>query len=207
MACPWVSAAKKEETQMNEQAVPHTTLGARFRGLVASHLILSLTGVILAFGALAAMDNTAASLALSLLILAYFPMGAYAAAEGHWTCPTDVEKLQAVFLPALAAWFLAWTGLALCEQWSDEIGARLALAFVGMLLVMPSFGFLNLCTLLFPNHSLPVEGDLVWWNVVIFLAVFLPPLLFALGSFWQSGRMERVKMAPLALPEPPAAEL
>ncbi len=182
---------------MEKQAIPHTTLGARFLEFTVSHIVLSMAGAVLAVGVLGRFSSGLLPfLAESLLILAYFPLGAYAAAEGHWTCPTDWEKLLAVLQPALVAW--AWAGLVIFSLWGDVEILLLPAFFISVILASPSSGFVILCVL-----CLPYGENLSWWCSVAFLAGLLPPLLFALGSFWQSGRMERAGTAPLALPEPP----
>ncbi len=186
---------------MEKQAAPHTTLGARFLGFTVSHIVLSMVGVALVGSVLGRFSSGLLLLvAGSLLMLAYFPLGAYAAAEGHWTCPTDEEKLLAVLQPALVAW--AWAGLVIFSLWGGVEALLIPAFFISVIFASPSSGFVLLCALF-----LPYDDSVSWWCFVAFLAGLLPPLLFALGSFWQSGRMERAGTAPLALPAPPTAEL
>lgn len=188
---------------MNEQAVPRTTLGDRFLGFTVSHIVLSMLGAALVYEVLGRFSSGGLLpfVAESLLILVYFPLGAYAAFEGRWTCPTDEEKLLAVLQPALVAW--AWAGLVIFSPWGGAEVLLIPAFFISVILASPSSGFVILCVL-----CLPYRERLAWWCFAAFLAGFLPPLLFALGSFWQSGRMERAVIASLALPAPPpAAEL
>lgn len=177
-----------------------TTLAARFGWFALGHCLISVVVSALfvcAVGPVAAValdgrSEWAASALLggmtTLALGAYFIAGAYTASSRRWTPPAGgIERFLAVLLPALAAW--AWEGTAIAGMASDGSPGLQALAgfllYAALFLAAPSVLFLFFCVGIL-NVGLWLDEPGFW--VMAFLAGFLPPLLFALGSFWQAGR-------------------
>lgn len=187
-----------------------TTLAARFGWFALGHFLISIVLTALfvcVIGPLAAvvMDGapewTASALLAGMTTLAlgaYFLAEAYTASARRWTAPAkDAERFLAILLPTLVAW--AWEGAAIAGMAGDF---PLLQALAGMLLysalflASPSVLFLFFCMgVLHVGMWLDDPG---FWMMAA-LAGALPPLLFALGSFWQAGRRPT---PPEALQEP-----
>lgn len=176
---------------MEEEKKP-TTLGARFSGFAAGHFCLSLCGAAVAYLAARLLINSTALCAVgaAVLMLAYFPAGAMVASENHWTRPeNEKEQFLAVLQPALVAW--AWAAVVLVTLLRGGLPDWMWVVVpVTLILAFPSSAFVILCAVLGSNVDL-YPNLYLWWGRVAFLAGLLPPLLFALGSFWQSGREEK----------------
>lgn len=115
----------------------------------------------------------------------YFPLGMLAARRGKWTAPTPQEKLQSIArsFGALAAWVLLLFCLFAISHLDGQLGyAMINLAILGLMAVGPSV--LSVLCLM------PIMGDMGMFvfSLVCLLCAILPPLLFGLGSFWQSRR-------------------
>ena len=166
----------------------------------ASALLAGMTTLALGAYFLAGAYTASALLAgmTTLALGAYFLAGAYTASARRWTAPAkDAERFLAILLPTLVAW--AWEGAAIAGMAGDF---PLLQALAGMLLysalflASPSVLFLFFCIgVLHVGMWLDDPG---FWMMAA-LAGALPPLLFALGSFWQAGRRPT---PPEALQEP-----
>lgn len=166
-------------------AAARTTLGRRFCGFAMAHICYDLLGVavlwLVLFTVLGNVDDMTvftilAALFGSVSMVIYFPLGLLAAWWGDWSVPTAREKVWAVLQPCLIS--VSWAALTL---WSlPHSGTNLLFTLmlpVSMTLAAPSSFFFACC--LFVCRS---------WNLSALLAAVLPPLLFALGSFWQAER-------------------
>lgn len=187
-----------------EYGPAHTTQQERFGGFALAHFGLSGLGFSLVWLGLPAMVLGSAELSIGALIflvgaalLAYFPMGMFAAWLGGWTSPfTDEERWRAVVYPTAAAW--AWVGFVVIA-WGTADEALLLLAFiVSITLAFPSSGFVIITMALWENDYSNLES----LALVGLLAGVLPPLLFAWGSFCQARWAEKraLKNRPAALP-------
>lgn len=176
-----------------------TTMLARFGRFAAGHFLLSICTNIVCLGLLALLvpllqfgQEPAPQAYIVLVVIlmgAYFPVGAYTAARQGWTRPSGwLERILAVFLPALVAW--AWEGLMIAGLFgsSGRVYTSLVMIFISLsfFLAFPSTFFVFFCTL----------NSLTWplgsWHffLVAIMAGLLPPLLFAAGSFWQAWKEE-----------------
>ncbi len=178
-----------------KNAVPSkkpTTVSQRFNGFAVCHLAYSLLSLIPAFCVYMKVVE-APFLAVTLwllpvvLIALYFPMGMLAAWVSEWTPPRTLrERWLAIALPTLAAWlWVVFVLVCIVGEWGDLFMLVLALSF---LLAAPSSLFVvTLCgwSLLLGNSGLVALG------VCGLIAGALPPLLFALGSFWQAERKQK----------------
>ncbi|MDE6107908.1 MAG: hypothetical protein K2F83_04440, partial [Oscillospiraceae bacterium] len=116
----------------------------------------------------------------------YYPMGIMAAGS-EWTYPkTWKEKVRAVMQPTMVAWFWVATVLATLLLGSDFL---LVEFFISLFLAAPSSVVVLLSIRWWPFGS--VVWDFVSLILIGLISGFLPPLLFALGSFWQASRRER----------------
>lgn len=188
-----------EEAEKREQQEP-TTLSERFGGFAVYHFILVLL-VDGLFWAMAVFGEPFAAVLYEIedifpwLLAAfamgiYFPAGMIAAKRRGWTCPKDSNELcLAILQPAAVAW--GWAALVIFGACVPYMSFLLLVMFpVSMFLASPSSIFV-LCFFDFwltAGSSLDVAMRLTFIGL---LAGFLPPLLFALGSFWQPARMER----------------
>ena len=97
----------------------------------------------------------------------------------EWTPPqTKKEKYKTVMQPALVAW--GWVLVVFFSIWIEAEELLLAVFFISMIFAMPSSVF-----------SLVVFATNGEWSALLLggiLSGLLPPLLFALGSFWQGKR-------------------
>ena len=190
-----------------------TSLAARFGWFALGHFLISITLCALfvcVLGPVAAVviapEWAAAALLAGMTTLAlgaYFIAGAYTAHSRRWTAPAGGrERALAVLLPALAAW--AWEGTAIAGMASDGSPGLQALAgfllYAALFLAAPSVLFLFFCVGIL-NVGLWLDEPGFW--VMAFLAGFLPPLLFALGSFWRAGRGPLPSEAPGEPPQEP----
>ncbi len=165
-----------------------TTLGQRFCGFAMGHLILSVLLVFFGPIFLASRWNESwLYLAPIFLMGIYFPAGVCVSWVEGWTVPqSDRERMMAIILPAAVAWF--WVCVVFFAI-SVETGELLMVVFyLSMILATPSSILAILFAVLIPS-----EG---WGGLMLggMIAGFLPPLLFELGSFWQSDRMERIRI-------------
>lgn len=185
-----------------EYGPAHTTQEERFWGFALAHLGLSGLGFSLVWLGLPALVLGSSELSIGALIslvgaalLAYFPMGMFAAWLEQWTAPfTAEERWRAIAYPTAVAW--AWVGFVVIA-WGTADEALLLLAFmVSITLAIPSSGLVLVCAPLW-------ENDGVFGLALIgLLAGVLPPLLFAWGSFCQARRTEKraLKNQPAAMP-------
>lgn len=186
---------------MNENTLPEaaalqppergaTTAGDRFGGFAMAHLALSVLMVSFAPFELAILDvlpEWTWSFVSVLMMGFYFPLGILTAWMGNWTLPqTTKEGFMAVISPTVVAWI--WVGIVLWSVSLDGDSAMSALPiifFLSIIFATPSSVFVIFC----------------WWDSFTqllwcgLLAGLLPPLLFALGSFWQGSRQAR-KLTP-----------
>lgn len=188
------SAAQSEEKEQ-------TTLGERFSGFAAYHfgLSLSLGGVVctglitILIPIIATVAETGAGRLLLILsmMLIYAPLGAVAAAFRKWTVPsTRREKILAVLQPAAVAWL--WVGVVELVIALGGTAAASLVLIVFMLSIWfaaPSSIVVISCADLWAFGS-DLE-NMLGLAVVGMIAGFLPPLLFALGSFWEASRREK----------------
>ena len=192
-----------------------TSLAARFGWFALGHFLISIILCALfvcIVGPVAAvmLDEHSGWAAPALLggmtalaLGAYFIAGACTASSRRWTAPSGgMERLLAVLLPALAAW--AWEGTAIAGMASDGSPGLQALAgfllYTALFLAAPSVLFIFFCVGVL-NVGLWLDEPGFW--VMAFLAGFLPPLLFALGSFWRAGRGPLPSEAPGEPPQEP----
>ncbi len=164
-----------------------TTQRERFCGFAAGHFLLSVVSGAVGLGLLLSeigpMVSGEGLIVLdAVLLLAYAAVGAWTARRKSWTRPRTLRAAAgAVLAPALVAW--CWEGIVLAGMVS---GVEL-LVFIGdgammlsMPLAFPSWLFVVLGMLL----GMEYKGGLLWFWTMAFLAGFLPPLLFFLGSLW-----------------------
>lgn len=210
-----------EEAEKRGQQREPTALSKRFSGFAAYHFILALLvdGI---FWAMVVFREALAALLIRLLVIfgepfaavlyeiedifpwllaafamgIYFPAGMIAAKRRGWTCPKDSDELcLAVLQPAAVAW--GWAALMIFEVCVSNTGFLFLVLFVvSIFLATPSSIFV-LCFFDFwmtAGSSLDIAMRLTFIGL---FAGFLPPLLFALGSFWQSARMERRRVKPM----------
>ncbi len=184
-----------EEAEKREQQRELTTLSERFSGFAAYHFILALLMDVLVWIMALTMlfpeiEDTFPWLLAAFVIGIYFPAGMIAAKRRGWTCPKDSDELcLAILQPAAVAW--GWAALVIFEVCVLNTGFLFFVLFpVSMFLASPSSIFV-LCFFDFwmtAGSNLDIAMRLIFLGL---LAGFLPPLLFALGSFWQSARMEK----------------
>ena len=176
---------------MDEQrtCVPKpTTQAQRFGGFAVTHITYSVISLFPMLGGFGwTLDSTLFPLVWLVPILAmllYFPLGILTAWISGWTSPqTGREKRMAVLLPTLVAWF--WVILVLISiagQWETLFMGVLTVSF---LFAVPSSLFTITLSAASPWW---ISGLIVPLGLSGLVAGFLPPFLFALGSFWQSGR-------------------
>lgn len=175
-----------------EYGPAHTTQQERFGGFALAHFGLSGAMWLGIF----CIDRGLFAFVVPSL-LAYFPLGVFAAWLGRWTAPfTAGERWQAVAYPTAVAW--AWVGfVVLAAYTTDETLLLLAFIF-SITLAAPSSGFVLITMVLWENDYNSLEG----LALAGLLAGVLPPLLFAWGSFCQARWAEKriLKNQPAALP-------
>lgn len=173
-----------------EYGPAHTTQEERFGGFALAHFGLS-GGMWLG---IFCIDRGLFAFVVPSL-LAYFPLGVFAAWLGGWTAPiTFRERWQAVAYPTAVAW--AWVGFViLAVDTADETLLLLAFA-LSITLAAPSSGFVLITMILWEN-----EGTF-GLALIGLVAGVIPPLLFAWGSFCQARWAEKrvLKNQPAALP-------
>lgn len=185
----------KEKTATPLSGAPgdsYTPQKERFLGFGIGHFTLSLLTVFLLWCGGAFLGRSTfpewANLAGPLLsVAAYFPVGYLVSALRGWSPPeTGEAALLAVMLPTAAAWL--WVAVVLTSMGGEFLfalvfGFSIFLAAPSSLFVL---GMLFSCDwLLFAENGLAALG------LCGLIAGFLPPLLFALGSFWQAGRRRK----------------
>lgn len=166
-----------------------TSVAQRFGGFATAHIMYSLLSLLplylLAVGSGDGLVGVALfwwTIPLGLIAL-YFPLGMFTAWLSKWTPPgTARERRMAVLLPTLVAWTWVCVVLAVVMgEWEEPFMAILFLSFFfaapSSLLVILLMGTLSGSSLI---PTLGLSG---------LIAGFLPPLLFALGSFHQANRM------------------
>ncbi len=185
----------------------HTTIAARFGWFALGHVLISITTCAVCFFGAAPLSllwtfDWSACLVpvvwtgVTVLALgSYFAAGAYIAAAHGWSRPSCArEYILAVLLPALVAW--CWEGAAIAGMSGQSFSALSALAgfllYAALFLATPSVIFIFF-SFAYLNTGLWLD-DWGFWATAI-LAGFLPPLLFAAGSFWQSGRKKSAAAA------------
>ena len=161
-----------------EYGPAHTTQQERFGGFALAHFGLSGLGCSVWLGMFWMDLDVAVPLVITAL-LAYFPLGMFAAWLGRWTAPfTAEEQWRAIAYPTAVAW--AWVGFVVIA-WGTANEALLLLAFiVSISLAFPSSGLVLVCAPLWENDGV------LGLALVGLLAGVLPPLLFAWGSFCQA---------------------
>ena len=173
-----------------EYGPAHTTQQERFGGFALAHFGLSgamwLGSFCISWGLMAFVVAS---------LLAYFPLGIFAAWLGGWTVPITLrERWQAVVYPTAAAW--AWVGFVVIA-WGTADEALLLLAFiVSITLAFPSSGLVLVCAPLWEHDGV------LGLALIGLVAGVIPPLLFAWGSFCQAewAQMRTIKKRRAALP-------
>lgn len=179
---------------------------ARFRCFAIGHFILSLSTVALSFlglpllfhlSELGFLDGPPRWLgALSLLpMLAYFPIGAFFQRK-FTPLRTGPDWAASLLLPALIAGI--WAALVLfclASEVRDVQEFLIPLFFTSLLLATPS-SLLVLFALADAPDPMGSSGLSLVWIAVAGLAAVLPPLLYTLGSLWQSWRIQRQPPTP-----------
>ena len=182
-----------ENREKNGKDRGPTTVACRFSGFAVGHVLLSLLTVI--FVPLLLMSDLSpwvAALCGCLLMGVYFPAGCLASFMEGWVSPgSEKEKIQAVLLPALVAW--TWVGVVFLALFLEEQALFYVVFVLSVFLAAPS-SFFSILSMIFLSG--PYGAG--WGGLLIggILSGFLPPLLFALGSFWQSARMEKKGLFP-----------
>lgn len=164
-----------------------TTVAQRFGGFAAAHITYSLLSLpCLIFGGMVPVWPVLIWLYPVAAMIFYFPIGMFTAWLSEWSPPQSGRERQlAVLLPALVAWI--WVGIVLISvtgEWGELFMAIFAISF---LFATPS----SLFSIIFLGTFSHLTGDgglAVSLGLCGLLAGFLPPLFFALGSFWQSER-------------------
>lgn len=186
-----------EEAENREQQTEPTTLSERFSGFANGHFSITFVVALFAYfgfficGAIVKdrlWINVIMIIATILSIGVYFPAGALTAKGGEWTVPKEEDKILAVLQPAVAAW--VWVAIVIFAVLTDGLLA-LCVFFISMLFAAPSSIFVLCFSGFWASSGLYGEGMVELLFLIGLIAGFLPPLLFALGSFWQSARMEK----------------
>lgn len=126
-----------------------------------------------------------------VLIALYFPLGVLTAWMSEWTPPqTAQEKRRAVLLPTLVAW--SWVGVVLLSVVGDVGELLMSVFTISFFFAAPSSLFTITYALCLPWRGSGLLAALGVWGMI---AGFLPPLLFAAGSFWLSQRRQNKKEA------------
>lgn len=179
---------------MNDPApfpVKSPTAAQRFGGFAAAHTTYSLLCLIPLYLFAESSGRGFVGFVWTLpavLILLYLPLGMFTAWIGKWGCPrTRQERGLAILLPVLVAW--TWVLVVLISVIGEWETLFLSVFTVSILLAVPSSLFvITLMGLIF--RLTEGEGSLaVVLGLCGLLSGFLPPLLFALGSFYQSKRV------------------
>ena len=185
-----------------EYGPAHTTQEERFGGFALAHFGLSGLDFSLAWLGLPALVLGSSEPSIGALIslvgaalLAYFPLGMFAAWLGRWTAPfTAGGRGWAIAYPTAVAW--TWVGFVVIA-WGTADEALLLLAFmVSITLAIPSSGLVLVCAPLWENDGV------LGLALIGLLAGVLPPLLFAWGSFCQArwAKKRTLKNQPAAMP-------
>lgn len=169
--------------EMSEPVTPPaTTAKARFKGFARYHFTYSF--LFLVFFALVLVVATLPSLPVELLavpcvisMLLYFPLGMLAAKRRSWTVPTLRGACLAILQPCgiSVLWVLLFPLID---------GAFQIYAFLSVLFAAPSSSFFIFLLVSKPSDLLST----MYLFGAALLAAVLPPLLFALGSFFQAKR-------------------
>lgn len=118
-----------------------------------------------------------------LTVAAYFPLGAWRAKRGGWGGPGRRDGVLATVLPAAVSILCVACVLLV------TVAANAGLFLLFLLFFAPQLAFWFTFVLL--PFSSPVDSFLINQSLALFaliLAALLPPLLFTLGSYWQSKR-------------------
>ncbi len=167
------------------------TIAQRFGGFAATHIAYSLLCLLSLYLAgsgigLVGLGLIWWMLPLTLVAL-YFPLGMLIAQLTKWTPPgTGRERRLAILLPTLVAW--TWVCVVLVMvvgEWEEPFMAILAISFF---FAAPSS---ILVTILIGPLSQISDNLILSLGLSGLISGLLPPLLFALGSFWQAGRRKK----------------
>lgn len=120
------------------------------------------------------------SLPCLLALVAYFPLGAWRAKKKQWGAASLGCNALTILLPAMGFSLLSRLVLAL-PVLSTVVFLWLLFAFFA-----PQTAFILTVGHLLINA--PASGPNVSFSPLFYLAALLPPLLFTLGSYWQSKR-------------------
>lgn len=176
-----------------------TTVVQRFGGFAAAHITYSLLSLIPLYLLAVGSGNGLIGIGLFWwtiplgLIALYFPLGMFTAWFAKWNPPrTGRERRLTVLLPTLVAWI--WVCVVLMSvmgEWEELFVAVFAKSFLfaapSSLFVIFFMGLL-LSLLTGEENGMTVTVILGFSGLI---AGLLPSLLFALGSFWQSGRRRK----------------
>ena len=172
----------REETAQEKEA---TTAKDRFCGFAMGHLLFSISTVFFLLPIFSFESEGLWAALVIVLQLAYFPLGILVAWLHEWTAPaSDKEKAQAVLWPTLVAW--GWVLVVFAALYSEVEEFFLMVFGISMIFALPS-GLFSIFSLMFLGGPFGL-GGLFLGGI---LSGCLPPLLFALGSFWQGRRKER----------------
>lgn len=166
-----------------------TKVSQRFGGFAVCHMAYSVLSLVpIFFFYMMEWETNFGELILWVvplaLMLFYFPLGVLVAWMSEWARPQATrERVLAIALPTLVAWI--WVGVVLGSMAAEAGDLLIAVYGVSVLFAAPSSLFVLIFTGWLPASSLWVA-----LGTVGLLAGFLPPFLFALGSFWQAGRRE-----------------
>lgn len=182
-----------ENENLNQPLPPSaTTVKERFKGFALYHLLYSLffftffvcfvsfsyflDAIPIETRPAMAVQQFILYLSIPLSMVLYFPLGMWKAKRGRWTVPSGKELCLAVALPCLVS--VTW---ALLFPLSIEVIQLYLL--ISAIFAAPSSFFVIYLSLLLDPYLLNWVGF-----TVALLSAVLPPLLFALGSFWQAKR-------------------
>ena len=181
-----------------ENAAPaeRTTLWERFGGFAMAHICYSLVGMVIYPILFGMLISSSADLVVkgalivlfgSLSMAVYFLMGMLTAKWRDWSVPTAKEKVWAVVQPCFIS--VSWAIFILALVYVlDGVDTTLAVVvgLISWVMASPSSWFYICCGFVCGSITLSA----LW-------AAVLPPLLFGLGSFWQSKRQERKRQAAI----------
>lgn len=160
-----------------------TTVFQRVKGFAACHILFSLTSLMCVLYPLLPNGSEVGFFILVIsMMLIYFPLGVLKAWLSNWTEPqTQQKKALAVLLPAIVAW--VWVGIVLVTIMGEMEELFMVVFAISFLFAVPSSLFVVMLFIFLPHATLTTGLGFCG-----LMAGFLPPLLFALGSFWQAKR-------------------